>query len=168
MQLTSLLGHLGRLKPRRLCYKVLYELMRGPRLVSGPVHCPFHCEKALLPVICITWSENFHSSLRILRTCPSLDSAVFSSGTSSSLFSHLQVSLVSLSSIWLLWWTLRIEFFQTLTLSTQPGTLNQASLLSTRPPPLYCPPTSLTSALTWPHLAPSRVLCNTKHSINIC
>ena len=168
MQLTSLLGHLGRLRPRSLCYKVLYELMRGPGLLSGPVHCPFHCERALLPVICITWSENFHSSLRILRTCPSLDSAVFSSGTSSSLFSHLQSSLVSLSSIWLLWWTLRIEFFQTLTLRTQPGTLNEASLLNTGPPPLYCPPTSLTSALTWPHLAPSRVLCNTKHSINIC
>lgn len=57
-----------------------------------------------------------------------------------------------------------------LTSRTQPRTLNQASLHSTVAPLIYHSSTLLypPSALTWPHLASSRVLYNTEHSTNIC
>jgi len=141
-----LLGHLGRLRPWSLCW--------GPLWADGkaqgyclPWFIPLSCMRGL----CYLWPPLSHlwgSAWFCL-----LDSVLFSSGTSSSLFSHLQSSPVSRLSIWLPWWTLRIELFQTLILRTQPGILNQPSLLSTLPPPLLHPP-HFPSSILHPYRAP--------------
>ena len=125
---------------------VLYELKGRPRVIVCPGSFPFPAWEGF--VTCDPHSLISGSAWFCL-----LDSVLFSSGTSFSLFSHLQSSPVSRLSIWLPWWTLRIELFQILTLRTQPGALNQPSLLSTLPPPLLRP-SHFPSPILHPYRAP--------------
>ena len=126
---------------------LLRSFMTGrPRVTVCPGSLPFPAWEGF--VTCDPHSHLWGSAWFCL-----LDSALFSSGTSSSLFSHLQQSPVSRLSIWLPSWTLRIELFQTLTLRTQPGTLNQPSLLSTLPSPLLHP-SRFPSSILHPYQTP--------------
>lgn len=144
-------------------------------ILSISVYSCFHHECVLLLAICTAWSENIFTDLWGSSELVHLfDSAFFLVGLfhtfSSSLF-FCPLAIACFSVIHLTGMTdFKNWLLLILTSRTQPRTLNQASLHSTVAPPIYHFSTLLypPSALTWPHLASSRVLYNTEHSTNIC